>query len=106
MPLGLWSLFIGGILSLIGGFAGMGAVIQGVVALIVGAGFIAVAYGVFALEPWAGSLGIAVFGLDVARRVLTIIIDGATFMALSILFTLLSAAGLAILVLNKDRFEN
>lgn len=104
IPLGLWSLFVGLTYTIIGGFVSLTAVLLGLVALVVGMGMFVVGFGVFTLQEWAPKYGLAVFGLDFGRRVLTFVTGDPAFFAVSAFFTLVSGGALAYLALNKEDF--
>ena len=105
IPLALWSLFIGGLFALLGGFAGVGAALQGVVAIVVGLGLLVTAYGVWTMQPWGATIGIAMFGIDSARRVAAFIWSDPVFFAVSALFTVCAIGSAAYLIVNREEFE-
>ncbi len=105
IPLGLWSLLIGGLFTLLGGVTGIEATVLGIVSMGVGVALLAASYGIFAMEEWGMKLGLVGFGIDALRRVVTLATDGATFFAVSAIFTLIAIACFVILLQNKDSFE-
>ncbi len=105
IPLGLWSLLIGGLFTLLGGVAGIEATVLGIVSMGVGVALLAASYGIFAMEEWGMKLGLVGFGIDALRRVVTLATDGATFFTVSVIFTLIAIGCFVILLQNKDSFE-
>ena len=105
IPLGLWSLLIGGLFTLLGGVTGIEATLLGLVSMGVGVALIAASYGIFAMEDWGLKLGLVGFGIDALRRVVTLATDGATFFVVSAIFTLIAIGCFVVLLQNKDSFE-
>jgi len=105
IPLGLWSLLIGGLFTLLGGVAGIGATVLGLVSMGVGVALLAASYGIFAMEEWGLKFGLIGFGVDALRRVVTLATDGAMFFTISAIFTLIAIGCFVVLLQNKDNFE-
>lgn len=104
IPLGLWSLFWGLTMGILGGFVGIVPLLGGLGGVVAGLGFFVAAYGIFSDQPWAATVGIVAFGFDSVRRVYTLATDDVTFFAVSALFTLTSIAGLAYLASNREAY--